>query len=98
MRITRDQKGKLQNAIQWRNYSGKKLIKHNQFYFSLLAWWFIQDQWVTTMKLLTPWEPGSQLLTDFDIKLGRLASSIKNKSCTDIEIKKCLSDCRLVNI
>ena len=53
----------------------------------LLAWWFIQDQWVITMKLLTPWEPGSQLLTDFDIKLGRLASSIKNKSCTYIEIK-----------
>lgn len=53
----------------------------------LLAWWFIQGQWVITMKLLTPWEPGSQLLTSLDIKLGRLASSIKNKSCTDIEIK-----------
>ncbi len=39
------------------------------------------------MKLLTPWEPGNQLLTSFDIKLGRLASSIRNRPCTEAEIK-----------
>lgn len=53
----------------------------------LLAWWFVQDRWMTTMKLLTPWEPGNQLLTSFDIKLGRLASSIRNRPCTEAEIK-----------
>lgn len=36
---------------------------------------------------LIPWVPGEQLLTDFDIKLGRLAASVKNRPCTEAEIK-----------
>lgn len=39
------------------------------------------------MKLLTPWQPGNQVLTSFDIKLGRLAFSVRNRPCTDAEIK-----------
>lgn len=26
---------------------------------------------------MEPWQPGKQLITDFDIKLGRLAASVK---------------------
>nr|WP_306804977.1 hypothetical protein [Providencia sp. PROV128] len=54
-----------------------------------LLWWFIQNQWITTMKQpqLTPWVPGVQLLTEFDIKLGKLAASVKNRPCTEAEIK-----------
>ncbi|MFV8941827.1 hypothetical protein [Moellerella wisconsensis] len=37
---------------------------------------------------LQPWVPGKQLLTDFDIKLGRLAASVRNKSLTEAEIKR----------
>lgn len=36
---------------------------------------------------LTPWKTGEQLLTEFDIKLGKLASSVKNRPCTEAEIK-----------
>lgn len=36
---------------------------------------------------LTPWRTGEQLLTEFDIKLGKLASSVKNRPCTEAEIK-----------
>ncbi|WP_272688499.1 hypothetical protein [Providencia sp. PROV128] len=36
---------------------------------------------------LTPWVPGVQLLTEFDIKLGKLAASVKNRPCTEAEIK-----------
>ncbi|EJD6109673.1 hypothetical protein G3577_06415 [Morganella morganii] len=36
---------------------------------------------------MEPWQPGQQLLTDFDIKLGRLAASVKNRPCTPADIK-----------
>ena len=36
---------------------------------------------------LTPWEPEEQLLTEFDIKLGKLAASVKNRPCTKANIK-----------
>ncbi|AVL75549.1 hypothetical protein REJ27_002121 [Providencia rettgeri] len=36
---------------------------------------------------LIPWAPEEQLLTDFDIKLGKLAASVKNRPCTEAEIK-----------
>ncbi|UBX48910.1 hypothetical protein LDO51_17510 [Providencia alcalifaciens] len=36
---------------------------------------------------LTPWRTGEQLLTEFDIKLGKLAASVKNRPCTEAEIK-----------
>lgn len=36
---------------------------------------------------LTPWEPEEQLLTEFDIKLGKLAASVKNRPCAAAEIK-----------
>ncbi|EMF4355750.1 MULTISPECIES: hypothetical protein [Providencia] len=36
---------------------------------------------------LIPWVPREQLLTDFDIKLGKLAASVKNRPCTEAEIK-----------
>ncbi|MDX7320632.1 hypothetical protein [Providencia rettgeri] len=36
---------------------------------------------------LTPWVPEEQLLTEFDIKLGKLAASVKNRPCTEAEIK-----------
>lgn len=37
---------------------------------------------------MEPWQPGQQLLTDFDIKLGRLAASVKNRPCTPADIKR----------
>lgn len=37
---------------------------------------------------LQPWVSGKQLLTDFDIKLGRLAASVKNKQLTEADIKR----------
>ncbi|MBG5923678.1 hypothetical protein [Providencia rettgeri] len=36
---------------------------------------------------LIPWAPEEKLLTDFDIKLGKLAASVKNRPCTEAEIK-----------
>ncbi|WP_042844834.1 hypothetical protein [Providencia rettgeri] len=36
---------------------------------------------------LTPWEPKEQLLTEFDIKLGKLAASVKNRPCAEADIK-----------
>lgn len=36
---------------------------------------------------LTPWVPEDKLLTEFDIKLGKLAASVKNRPCTEAEIK-----------
>ncbi|MET4862978.1 hypothetical protein [Morganella morganii] len=36
---------------------------------------------------MEPWQPGQQLLTDFDIKLGRLAASVKSRPCTPADIK-----------
>ncbi|PHM48379.1 MULTISPECIES: hypothetical protein [unclassified Xenorhabdus] len=35
---------------------------------------------------MQPWQPGQQLLTDFDIKLGRLAASVKNTPCDQVDI------------
>ncbi|WP_282550408.1 hypothetical protein [Providencia heimbachae] len=35
---------------------------------------------------LQPWVPGEQLLTDFDIKLGRLPASVKSKRGSRKEI------------
>jgi hypothetical protein len=32
------------------------------------------------------WQPGQQLLTAFDIKLGRLAASVKNTPCDQADI------------
>lgn len=37
---------------------------------------------------LTPWVSGKQLLTDFDIKLGRLAASVRNRPCTEADVKR----------
>ncbi|EKT54635.1 hypothetical protein [Providencia rettgeri] len=37
---------------------------------------------------LIPWVPGEQLLTDFDIKLGKLAASVRNRPCTSADIKR----------
>ncbi|MGO2336530.1 hypothetical protein [Providencia sp.] len=45
---------------------------------------------------LQPWVPGEQLLTDFDIKLGRLAASVKNKPCTNAEIKRACDTADLI--
>ncbi|WP_272682555.1 hypothetical protein [Providencia sp. PROV124] len=36
---------------------------------------------------LTPWVPEEQLLTEFDIKLGKLAACVKNRPCTEADIK-----------
>lgn len=36
---------------------------------------------------LQPWQPGQSLLTEFDIKLGRLAASLKYRPCSPVEIK-----------
>ncbi len=36
---------------------------------------------------LIPWVPEEQLLTEFDIKLGKLAASVKSRPCTEAEIK-----------
>ena len=36
---------------------------------------------------LTPWAPEEQLLTEFDIRLGKLAASVKHRPCTEAEIK-----------
>ncbi|WP_272536579.1 hypothetical protein [Providencia sp. PROV182] len=36
---------------------------------------------------LTPWTPEEQLLTEFDIKLGKLAASVENRPCTEADIK-----------
>ncbi|HGJ5874366.1 hypothetical protein [Arsenophonus apicola] len=38
------------------------------------------------MQLL-PWQPGQSLLTEFDIKLGRLTASIQHQPCSPTEIK-----------
>ncbi|CAM3697213.1 hypothetical protein [Xenorhabdus thuongxuanensis] len=35
---------------------------------------------------MQPWQPGQQLLTNFDIKLGRLAASVKNTPCDQVDI------------
>lgn len=45
---------------------------------------------------MEPWQPGQQLLTDFDIKLGRLAASIKNKPCTPADIKRACDTADLI--
>ncbi|MEY0337807.1 hypothetical protein AB7V82_14490 [Providencia stuartii] len=37
---------------------------------------------------LQPWKPEERLLTDFDIKLGRLAASVKHKQLTEADIKR----------
>ncbi|WP_072061369.1 hypothetical protein [Xenorhabdus khoisanae] len=37
---------------------------------------------------MQPWQPGQQLLTNFDIKLGRLAASVKNTPCSQAEITR----------
>ncbi|MCW7764216.1 hypothetical protein [Photorhabdus luminescens] len=37
---------------------------------------------------MQPWQPGKQLLTNFDIKLGRLAASVKNTSCNQGDITR----------
>lgn len=36
---------------------------------------------------LISWVSGEQLLTEFDIKLGKLAASVKNRPCTEAEIR-----------
>lgn len=36
---------------------------------------------------LQPWQPGQSLLTEFDIKLGRLAASVQHRPCSPTEIK-----------
>ncbi|WFQ79963.1 hypothetical protein PXH59_01860 [Xenorhabdus sp. SF857] len=37
---------------------------------------------------MQPWQPGQQLLTNFDIKLGRLAASVKNTPCDQADITR----------
>nr|WP_108943522.1 hypothetical protein [Morganella morganii] len=45
---------------------------------------------------MEPWQPGQQLLTDFDIKLGRLAASVKNRPCTPVDIKRACDTADLI--
>lgn len=45
---------------------------------------------------MEPWQPGQQLLTDFDIKLGRLAASVKNRPCTPADIKRACDTADLI--
>ncbi|HBV9098373.1 hypothetical protein Q4R79_15205 [Morganella morganii] len=45
---------------------------------------------------MEPWQPRQQLLTDFDIKLGRLAASVKNRPCTPADIKRACDTADLI--
>lgn len=45
---------------------------------------------------MEPWQPVQQLLTDFDIKLGRLAASVKNRPCTPADIKRACDTADLI--
>ncbi|HBN5911655.1 hypothetical protein Q4R60_06915 [Morganella morganii] len=45
---------------------------------------------------MEPWQPGQQLLTDFDIKLGRLAASVKKRPCTPADIKRACDTADLI--
>ncbi|HCM62069.1 MAG TPA: hypothetical protein DIT05_05920 [Morganella sp. (in: Bacteria)] len=45
---------------------------------------------------MEPWRQGQQLLTDFDIKLGRLAASVKNRPCTPADIKRACDTADLI--
>ena len=42
------------------------------------------------------WQPGAQLLTEFDIKLGRLSASVKNNPCSAAEIKRACDTADLI--
>lgn len=38
------------------------------------------------------WQPGATLLTDFDIKIGRLSASVRKKTLTQSDIERACSD------
>ncbi|MDE1494496.1 hypothetical protein [Xenorhabdus bovienii] len=45
---------------------------------------------------MQPWQPGQQLLTNFDIKLGRLAASVKNTPCNQGDIARACNTADLI--
>ncbi|MDX7990841.1 hypothetical protein [Xenorhabdus littoralis] len=42
------------------------------------------------------WQPGQQLLTNFDIKLGRLAASVKSTPCSQGDITRACDTADLI--
>ncbi|WOJ32665.1 hypothetical protein R1917_10155 [Citrobacter koseri] len=38
------------------------------------------------------WSPGAVLITDFDIKIGRLSASVRKKTLTQPDIERACSD------
>ena len=38
------------------------------------------------------WQPGATLLTDFDIKIGRLSARVRKKTLTQSDIERACSD------
>ncbi|ATX62820.1 hypothetical protein AB8896_04835 [Yersinia enterocolitica] len=40
---------------------------------------------------MQPWQPGKRLLTDFDIKIGKLSASVRKQQLTDHDIQRACS-------
>ncbi|HHH2014412.1 TPA: hypothetical protein ACPZAJ_003844 [Yersinia enterocolitica] len=40
---------------------------------------------------MQPWQPGKRLLTDFDIKIGKLSASVRKQQLTDQDIQRACS-------
>nr|WP_227739310.1 hypothetical protein [Yersinia artesiana] len=40
---------------------------------------------------MQPWQPGKRLLTDFDIKIGKLSASVRKQQLTDQDIHRACS-------
>ncbi|OVZ78537.1 hypothetical protein CBW54_20315 [Yersinia kristensenii] len=38
------------------------------------------------------WQPGKRLLTDFDIKIGKLSASVRKQQLTDQDIQRACSE------
>ncbi|MCW7549237.1 hypothetical protein B5C26_03005 [Photorhabdus luminescens] len=47
---------------------------------------------------LQPWQPGQQLLTNFDVKLGKLAASAKKISHNDSDVTRACAAADLIII
>ncbi|AJJ01069.1 hypothetical protein BZ21_744 [Yersinia pseudotuberculosis] len=41
---------------------------------------------------MQPWQPGKRLLTDFDIKIGKLSASARKQQLTDQDIQWACSE------
>ena len=37
---------------------------------------------------MQPWQPGARLLSDFDIKIGRLSASVRKATLSDDDITR----------